>query len=448
MEYQRAVEIINSLLVFGSKPGLERIRELVDRIGAPDRSLRFVHVAGTNGKGSVCAYVSSVLRSAGYKTGLFISPFVIEFRERFQINGEMIPKEKLSAIVEEVYPVVEQMKAEGKIITEFEMVLAVALKWFAEEQCDVVVLETGLGGRFDATNIIDTPLVSVIMSISKDHTAILGDTVEQIAFEKCGIIKTGGTTVLYGEQPEGVYPVVQKAAQQRGNRLLTAHTDSIRKVLSTGLDGSEFVFASECLNHGRELCVHIRLIGEHQLKNAAAALYTVALLREKGFNLSDTAIQNGMADAVFPARLELLKKNPVVLLDGAHNPGGAAALSKAIRDNLQNYDKTAVVGMLGDKDVKTALSELIPLFNRVIAVSPDNPRAMPAEELATIVSGFGVPVEVEHSYERAWQRALLYAEDHEPSAVVMFGSLYLASDLRRIALSCYSDKEEAQKKPD
>ena len=229
MTYDEAVKKINSLLVFGSKPGLERVSELVRRIGSPDKALRFVHVAGTNGKGSVCASLASVLTSAGHKTGLFISPFVIEFRERFQIDGEMIPYQTLADIVEEVFPVVEEMKSEGKIITEFELVLAVALKWYEREKCDVVVLETGLGGRFDATNIIDTPLASVIMSISLDHTAILGDTCEKIAFEKCGIIKPGGTTVLYGEQPQGVTEVVRTVAEERSNRRVIASPSFVKK---------------------------------------------------------------------------------------------------------------------------------------------------------------------------------------------------------------------------
>ena len=184
MTYKEAVEKIDSLLVFGSKPGLERVGELIKRIGSPDKKLKFVHTAGTNGKGSTCVLIANTLKCAGYKTGLFISPYVLEFRERFQINGEMIPEEKLCEIVEKLFPVVEEMKAEDKIITEFEFVFAIAMYWYAEEKCDVVVLETGLGGRFDATNIINTPLVSVITSISLDHTAILGDTYEKIAFEK------------------------------------------------------------------------------------------------------------------------------------------------------------------------------------------------------------------------------------------------------------------------
>ena len=393
MTYDDAVKKINSLLVFGSKPGLERVSELVERIGSPDKKLKFVHVAGTNGKGSVCASVASVLTKAGYKTGLFISPFVIEFRERFQINGRMIPKETLAGIVEDIFPVVEQMKNEGKIITEFELVLAAALRWYAMENCDVVVLETGLGGRFDATNIIDTPLVSVIMSISLDHTAILGDTCEKIAFEKCGIIKPDGVTVLYGEQPEGVYDVVKSAADERRNKLITAKPDSVTK-LGSGLRGSRFAY-NDGVNGPIELTTP--LIGDHQLKN---------------------------------------------------NPGGAAALSSAVKEHLSDRKKVAVAGMLADKDVRNALSMLVPLFDYVIAVQPDNPRAMSAEELCGIVMEYGVPAEVCRDHAQACKKALRlageFSDADRKAAVVIFGSLYLASDIRRIMLGLKGNDKNVQ----
>ena len=435
MTYDEAVKKINSLLVFGSKPGLERVSELVRRIGSPDKALRFVHVAGTNGKGSVCASLASVLTSAGYKTGLFISPFVIEFRERFQIDGEMIPYQTLADIVEEVFPVVEEMKSEGKIITEFELVLAVALKWYEREKCDVVVLETGLGGRFDATNIIDTPLASVIMSISLDHTAILGDTCEKIAFEKCGIIKPDGTTVLYGEQPQGVTEVVRTVAEERSNRLVIASPSFVKKT-DSGLWGSSFVFDDM---NGKQLELVTPLIGEHQLKNASAALCTLMVLRERGLDIPDEAIRRGLMGVSFPARLELLSEKPTILLDGAHNPGGAGALSRAVREHLSDRKRVAIVGMLADKDVRTSLSMLVPLFDYAVAVEPDNPRAMKAEELCGIIKELGTEAEVSHDYGQAFDKAMHMVseltDDGISPALVVFGSLYLASDMRRVILN-------------
>lgn len=439
MTYQESVDIINSLLVFGSKPGLERVQELCERLGSPHKRLRFVHVAGTNGKGSVCAYLARILQEAGFKTGLFISPYVLEFRERFQINGQMIPPQELADIVEQVYPVVLQMKAEDKIITEFEMVLAVALCWYAKEQCDVVVLETGLGGRFDATNIIPTPLASVIMSISLDHTAVLGDTVEKIAFEKCGIIKPQGVTVLYGDQPQGVEAVVRRAAAAKNNRLVIADTASV-SVLQCGLSGTEFSFRAAAYD-GEPHCYRIPLLGQHQLNNAAAALYTVAVLRQRGLSISEEAVIKGLASTQFPARLELLQKEPPVLLDGAHNPGGGAALAAAVQTYLSGYRKIAVVGMLADKDVRTVLGGLLPLFDEVITLTPPNPRAMSAGELAELVRSMGIPAEPQQDYRTAVNLALHKAQSPD-TAVVAFGSLYLASSLRPLFIEAAGQAEK------
>ena len=437
MTYQEAVSNINSLLVFGSKPGLERIRELVDRIGAPDKKLKFIHIAGTNGKGSVCAMLSSVLKKGGYKTGLFISPYVLEFRERFQINGEMIPEETLAGIVEEIYPVIEQMKQEGKIITEFEMVFAVALRWYEMEKCDVVVLETGLGGRFDATNIISTPLASVIMSISLDHTAILGDTAEKIAFEKCGIIKPCGITVLYGDQPEGVVDVVKDAVRTRSNELIVADTSCVKRI-SSSLSGSVFAFCSPEFENGKETEFSLPLLGEHQLYNADAVLHTVIALRKRGLSLPTDAVRQGLAEAFFPARLEVLGRKPVILLDGAHNPGGAAALKKAVTDLLPDRNRTAVVGMLADKDVSSVLKLMTPLFKSMVTVTPDNPRAMNNRELAELICSIGGCAEPADRYEDALRQAVEKAGSD--GAVVVFGSLYMASDMRRVILRNYGDE--------
>ena len=420
MTYKEAVEKIDSLLVFGSKPGLERVGELIERIGSPDKKLKFVHVAGTNGKGSTCVLIANTLKCAGYKTGLFISPYVLEFRERFQINGGMIPEEKLCEIVEKLFPIVEQMKAEGKIITEFEFVFAIAMYWYAEEKCDLVVLEVGLGGRFDATNIINAPLVSVITSISLDHTAILGDTYEKIAFEKCGIIKPNGITVAYGEQKGGVIEVIKNTACERNNKLYIAEKNA--EVKKSDLNGSEF-----CID-GTDL--KIRFIGKHQIKNALTAYCAVKALRERGLNISESALKEGFESAFFPARLEILKKEPIVMLDGSHNPDGVKALANALKENMADVKKIGIVGMLADKDVKTALGEIVNLFEEVITVSPNNPRKMSAEELAEIIRGYGVKAVAEKDYEKAYKKALLKAG--KDKAVIVFGSLYLSGDMRKI----------------
>ncbi|MBR2176011.1 MAG: bifunctional folylpolyglutamate synthase/dihydrofolate synthase [Clostridia bacterium] len=425
MTYNEAVEKINSLLVFGAKPGLERISELAKRIGSPDKKLKFVHAAGTNGKGSTCSLIASALTEAGFKTGLFISPYVLEFRERFMIDGEMIPHGTLADIVERLFPVIEEMKAEGKIITEFEFVLAVALKWYEEENCDFVVLETGLGGRFDATNIIDTPLVSVITSISLDHTKILGNTYDKIAFEKCGIIKNNGITVAYADQKPEAMEVIRTAAEERHNKLYVADP-SEAQIIRSDIRGTHFRFVSD--HHPLEIT--IGLIGEHQVKNAVTALYAIKALRERGTNIPDSAVINGFRKVRFPARLELLNEKPIIFLDGAHNPDGAAALAGALKKYLGGKRLIGIVGMLADKDVSSALSVLLPLFDEVVTTAPDNPRKMSPEDLAELVKSYCTKVHPENDHEKAYRKALSLTG--ESDALIIFGSLYLASDMRRI----------------
>lgn len=423
LTYNEAVEKINSLLTFGVKPGLERIRELVDRLGSPDKNLKFVHIAGTNGKGSTCAFTSAALSRAGYKTGRFISPYVLEFRERFMIDGEMIPEQTLADIVGEIFPVIEDMRREGKIITEFEFVFAVAVLWYAREKCDIVVLETGLGGRFDATNIIDTPLCSVITSISLDHTKILGDTFEKIAFEKCGIIKPDGICVAYAKQDSSAMKVIEKTAREKNNRLIIADGDNA-EIINADISGTDFRY------NGQKL--HIRLLGDHMVRNAATALETLYALRNQGLEISDKAIKESFAEVSFPARMEVLSVSPLIILDGAHNPDGAKALSEALKKYLPNKRKTGIVGMLADKDVRTSLSYLIPQFDRIITVEPDNPRKMTAEELGDTIKPYCNDIIPCHNLNKAFQTAL--TDIDEDSALVIFGSLYLASDMRKIVI--------------
>lgn len=429
MTYQMALEQISSLLHFGSMPGLERITKLLEQMGNPQDRLRFVHVAGTNGKGSTCSLLSSVFTAAGYRTGLYISPYILDFRERMQINGEMIPKEELSGLVEEFMPLVRQMEANGEPITEFELITALAMEWFARKECDVVVLEVGLGGRFDATNIISTPLVSVIAAISLDHTGVLGDTVEQIAFEKAGIIKENGDTVLFPVQDEGVLPVIAKVAEERGNHLHIGDTSALTEV-SSDLTGTRFVY--------QNTPVQMSLIGQHQVNNAATVLSAIEVLREKGFSIPPSAVAKGFSQVHFPARLELLCNNPVFLLDGAHNPNGTAALAQALRKYLSGKRIIGIVGMLADKDSHAALQNLEGLFESVYTLTPPNPRAMQAEELAVVWAELGVSATAAKHPQEAIEMALQAAGDD--GAIVVCGSLYLASQVRPVVLEILQKK--------
>ena len=423
MTYLDAVNKINSLLRFGIQPGLERIQALLDRIGNPQKHLKFIHVAGTNGKGSACALLSSVLREAGYRTGLFTSPYITDFRERFQVNGEKIPEEALVRILDQLVPLIEEMARRGEVVTEFELITALAFQWFYEEKCDIVVLEVGLGGRFDATNVIDTPLAAVIMSISLDHTAILGDTVEQIAFEKCGIIKDGGDVVLYPDQEEGVYGVVAHAVQNHSGRLILPSPSSVTEI-SSSIEGTYACYRGEEYR--------LPFLGTHQLKNAAAAFAALELLREKGYPISLRAMKDGVAKAHIPARMEVLSRAPLVILDGAHNPGAAQVLAQALKKYLPNRKIVGMMGMLKDKDSKSSLRSLATLFQALITVTPKNPRALPGEELADRAKEYCAQVFAEDSLPKAIAMAKELAGSG--GAIVICGSLYLAGEIRPLLL--------------
>lgn len=293
-----------------------------------------------------------------------------------------------------------------------------------------MVLEVGLGGRFDATNIINTSIVSVIMSISLDHTAILGDTVEKIAYEKCGIIKPYGQAVVYANQPDGVIPVVENSVKDN-KASLTIADDSAVKLIKTDIKGSEFIYSAK----GRfgidsEMKLFIPFIGEHQLQNASTALEALNILYKQGYKITAEAIEKGFRTASFFARLELIGENPIVLLDGAHNPGGAKALANAIKAYLSGKKKILIMGMLADKDVETAVSYIAPNFDKAYTLSPDNPRAMSSEELAKVVSKYCQDVTPLEDYRKAYELAISDAE--ADGAVVICGSLYLAGKMRHI----------------
>ena len=425
MRYNEAVSAINSLMLFGSRPGLDRIMKLLDIMGNPQDNLKFVHIAGTNGKGSTSKMISSVLTDAGYKTGLFISPYIIDFRERMQIDGKMISREDVARCVAETYPILKNLKQNGIIITEFEYITALAFKWYYENNCDIVVLETGMGGLLDSTNVIKDTLVSVITSISYDHTAILGNTIEEIAFQKAGIIKPNSRTV-YFRQDECADTVIENKAKQENNKLFYA--DNLRfEVTEKNIEYTKFIY------DGSE--IKIRLIGKHQIKNAKLALCALNVLREEcGLNISKENIVWGFEKADMPARLELICKEPVVLIDGAHNPNGMEALSEAIRQYIPEKKLVCIMGMLKDKDSNSSLEYLDGLIDAVITLEPDNPRKCTSEDLAEKAVKFFDMVYPMDNFTEAINKALDMAGDS--GAVLVCGSLYLASQLRPLIVRC------------
>ena len=426
MTYETALEKIHSLLTFGSRPGLDRMRTLLKRLGDPQDRLKYIHVAGTNGKGSVCAMISSVLCCARYKTGLFISPYITDFRERIQINGEMISKEALAEAVERTFPLIEQLRSEGVIITEFEYVNALAFLIFAETECDVVVLETGLGGLLDCTNVIKPPLCSVITTIGLDHTAILGDTIEEIAAQKCGIIKSG-SAVISSAQDSRAMEVIEKTAKACGVPLMTSGEVDF-DVHHELLGGTEFEYG---------LCfIRLKLIGEHQIENCKTAVRALEYLRTNDIlSFTDSQLSLGLCLARNPARLEVMNSEPLVLLDGAHNPNGIEALKKAV-DRYMSFKprKLCIIGMLADKDVDGSIKLLNGVFDKVYCVPVNNPRALSPEALAEKFSGHSPVVRAFDSAEQAFDEAFAEAESTKDCGIIICGSLYLAGEIRPFLL--------------
>lgn len=420
MTYENALKKIHSLLSFGARPGLDRILTLLDRMGNPQDKLKYIHVAGTNGKGSTCAMLSSVLVASGYKTGLFISPYITDFRERIQINNKMISKETLTNAVEETFPLIEKLQSEGIIITEFEYVNAIEFYIHANENCDVVVLETGMGGLLDCTNVINPPLCSVITTIGLDHTAILGDSIEKIAYQKCGIIKSGSIAVT-SKQTENAMSVIEQTTQKLNVPLIKSDCIKIN-VISETLEGSVFEYSSRK--------IHLNLAGKHQLENAKTALAAIESVRRRELlEITDEDISIGFAKAVNPARFELLSKNPIVILDGAHNPNGIEALKNAVSNFLDGEKITCVMGMLADKDIDSSIKLLDGIYESVYTVPVDNPRAISSVELAQKCKGYFKNVTSFDSAEKAFDSAFEDAKKNG-GAVLICGSLYLAGEIR------------------
>lgn len=416
MTYQEALAYISTVSSRGSKPGLERIRTLMDGLGNVQNGLKFIHLAGTNGKGSTSCMLSHILREAGYKTGLFISPFIIRFNERMQVNGQHIPDEKLAEIVERVSKVADGMTDAP---TEFELITAAAFVWFAEEKCDIVVLETGLGGRLDATNLIDTNECAVITNIGIDHTDYLGSTLAEIAYEKACILKAGRPVVAYASDREAL-DVIVNYALSHNNPMTITDFDAIEPV-NADLTGQRFRYKGA--EYG------IRLLGAHQQRNGALVLETVEVLRSLGWNITDESVVAGMAAAQWPARFELLHTDPIVFVDGAHNMQGVESLQQAVADYLEGRRIVCLTGVLADKDWQHMMQVLQSFASDFVTVTPDSPRALTNEALAEYLTAQGCTARAADSVAEGMTLALQRAKETD-SVVVACGSLYMASEIR------------------
>ncbi len=417
MNYTEALEYIHSINWTFCKPGLERIEKLCAALGNPEKKLRFVHVAGTNGKGSFCSMLDSVLRAAGYKVGLYTSPYIKVFNERMRVNGENISNEALARMTEKVRPIADSMEDKP---TEFELITAIAFLYFAEENCEVVVLEAGMGGRLDSTNVIDTSILSVITGISLDHTAFLGDTVEKIAAEKAGIIKKG-VPVLFGGLDESCASVISEKAKEKSSALYRPDYSKIENLSST-LRGTRFEYK------GRE--VKLNLLGLYQPRNASLVLEAIELLKSCGMAISDSAIREGLEDAKWSARFEIINHLPLIIFDGAHNPEGIASAVESVKHYFGSEKVIVVSGVLKDKDYNYIAGRLSEISVAAYTITPNNPRALPGEDFASLLSSLGVDAIANGSIGDALKRAVERA-DKNGEAIVCLGSLYTYVDVSR-----------------
>lgn len=436
MTYEQALDYLHSLSkgnhssknAANSRTGF---RLLLKRLGNPQERIKWIHIAGTNGKGSTAAFCYHVLNAAGYCCGMFSSPFISDFRERFQLGGQMIGREVLTELTEKIKPILDSLLAEGEVVTEFEAVTALGFLWF-DGRAEIVCLETGIGGKNDATNVIPSPLAAVITSISLDHTAILGNQIEQIAAEKAGIIKPESVCVCYPKLLLEVMAVLMERCAETGVSLRQANPSSV-EILESGFSGSRFVY--------REVEYEISLCGEHQIWNALTVIELMETLAQRGFPVSLRDLKRGLKNTRLPARMELLHEKPDLFLDGAHNLEGMQALSKML-SNREASRKIALVGMMRDKDDIQALKQLCSQVDEVICVQIDNPRALPCEQLAETAKAYLSAVSWERDFKKAVCRALCSLD--EKGLAVVCGSFYLAGEVRNWILEQHPFSEDTE----
>lgn len=415
MTYQEALAYIHAVHWQGHKPGLARTRALLAALGDPHKQLRFVHVAGTNGKGSTAAMLDSCLRCAGYKVGLFTSPYIIRFNERIQVNGAPIPDGDLVRLVEQVRPAAAAM---ADVPTEFELITALGMLYFAQQRCDIVVLEVGLGGALDSTNVIDPPECAVITALGMDHVKELGPTLADIAAAKAGIIKPGSPVVSYGGAPEADRVIAAAAAAQ--NAPLTVADFSKLTLRAAGLDGQTF-------DYDGLAGLTLPLLAGYQPRNAAVAIEALRALRGRGWQVPDSAIRQGLAQVRWPGRFELLRREPPFLLDGSHNAHGMRATVESLRARFPGEKFVFLVSIMADKDVGEMLRLLLPLAKAFVTVIAPSPRAIPAAELAARIEALGGRAEPADTIPAAVARTDALAAGGPAAAL---GTLYFSGEVR------------------
>ncbi len=414
MTIDQALQYIHSVSWMGSRPGLSRTRELLRRMGDPHKGLRFVHVAGTNGKGSTCAMIASILQAAGLRVGLYTSPYILRFNERIRVNGEDIPDDALADVTEYVSRFAESMEDHP---TEFELVTAIGFAYFARKKCDVVVLEVGLGGELDSTNVIDPPLLSVITEIDFDHMGVLGNSIEEIAAAKAGIIKAGAP-VLSADNLSASAAVIHSVALARGCECFTPDYAAVTHRVCDGkgirfcMDGEEYT---------------VPLLGDYQYRNAAMAITATRILARRGLPIQDSHIKAGLAVVGWKGRFEKLNDRPLIYYDGGHNPQGVAAAVSSYRVLYPDTPATVLMGVMADKDYAVEIEALLPAAHCFVTVRPDNPRALSAENLAQKIVSLGGVATPAQTVEDGVRMAAEIAAGERP--VLALGSLYMYAEV-------------------
>ena len=417
MTGKEAIDYIHSMIWNRQATGYEHAKVLLEKMGNPQNKLKYVHIGGTNGKGSTAAMMASVLQAAGYKTGLYTSPYIYRFHERIQIDGEQISDEELASVTEYVKGFADEAE---ECPSEFALVCCIAFEYFFRKQCDIVVLEVGMGGANDSTNVIECPEVAVMTNIGLDHTEYLGDTLEKIAETKAGIFKENSTAVVYQSTPP-VEEVLCNCCKEKGIPIKIAEFQKLN-LRQHSLEGQRFDYSD------RE-DIFIPLLGNHQLSNAAVAIDAIDVLKEKGWQISDEQLRKGLATVRWPGRFEIISREPLFIIDGGHNPQCIDALAKNMEDYLGGRKIVAIVGVLSDKNYQEMFCPIFPYITEFVCITPPSPRCLSGDQLASCLKSAGATATAYASLEEA----IVYALEivGENGAVLSFGSLYSIGDIQK-----------------
>ncbi|MEL5865530.1 bifunctional folylpolyglutamate synthase/dihydrofolate synthase [Clostridium cochlearium] len=427
MNYTEAIEYIQNTSKYGNNTGTKRVEKILDILGNPHKDLKCIHIAGTNGKGSITSMITSILIESGYRVGMYTSPYIEDFEERIQINRENISKDDLAYYTTIVSEAIEKVVSMGwGYPTEFETITCIMFLYYSKKQIDYAVIEVGLGGKSDSTNVIK-PLVSIITSISYDHVSILGNTIEEIASEKAGIIKENVPVILYPQQ-QGAYKVIEKTCKEKGSKLIQIDENLIYHIPNEDFNKSYQVL--QIKTNKDEYKVQLSLLGSHQRMNCAVAIYTIEELMDRGIKITKEDILRGLSNVKWPGRLEMLKSNPLVVLDGAHNLDGITKLKESVEHYFRYKKLVLIIGILSDKDVEKMIEIITPMADKIIAVTPNSYRGKTAQELIKIIEKHNKNCEALDEYKEAYIKALDYCDNED--MILICGSLYMIGDMRKI----------------